>query len=247
MTSFSRCVMNSTERPCSHSARITAKTRSARSEGSAAVISSRISSIGSCARARARSIIRCMGRHVERELREVHPSSRSARRRRTSSTGVRVRRRFWAIVRSGTSAGPKTGASPMRAACRRRRDARLRGADPDRAAVGAEHAGENLDEVLFPAPLAPSNACASPGRPRAPRRGERRPGRTASRPRVPRAARRQPRSGTAGGAVARPLRPVCVLTSAPCTPCTGPACRSSRAGSAAGRSSPARGRASRTC
>ena len=61
ITSRRRCVMNSDERPRSFCACITVKTRSARSEGSAAVISSRIRSCGSRASARARSSIRCIG------------------------------------------------------------------------------------------------------------------------------------------------------------------------------------------
>ena len=61
ITSRRRCVMKSAERSRSFCRRITSKTRSARSDGSAAVISSRIRSCGSRASARARSSMRSIG------------------------------------------------------------------------------------------------------------------------------------------------------------------------------------------
>ena len=61
ITSASRWVMKRTERFCSFSSRATANTRSARSDGSAAVISSSRSSFGSRASARARSSMRSIG------------------------------------------------------------------------------------------------------------------------------------------------------------------------------------------
>ena len=118
ITSFSRCVMKRTERPCSRRSDITAKTRSARSDGSAAVISSSSSSSGSRASARARSIMRSSGNgrspvsSVKSTARSIDPSCRL-----TAPASVPVRRRFCATVRSGTSAGSwKTGARPTRAA-----------------------------------------------------------------------------------------------------------------------------------
>ena len=148
ITSRRRWVMKSTERPLSFWRRITSKTRSARSEGSAAVISSRIRSCGSRASARARSIIRSSGSGTSPACSSKSMSRSSSRRcRRTAPTGVPVRRRFCATVRSGTSAGSwKTGASPIRAACAGEETLLACAVDEDRAAVRPDHAGEHLDE-----------------------------------------------------------------------------------------------------
>ena len=118
ITSLSRCVMNSTERPRSRWARITANTRSARSDGRAAVISSSISSFGSRASARARSIMRSSGSGTSPTNSPKSTSSSIASSScRTALGSVPVRRRLAEMVRSGTSAGSwNTGARPMRAA-----------------------------------------------------------------------------------------------------------------------------------
>ena len=140
--------MKSAERPRSFWACMTAKTRSARSDGSAAVISSRISSCGSRASARARSSIRSNGSGTSSacSVRSISRSS-SCRRRRTASTDEPVRRRFCSIVRSGTSAGSwKTGASPMRAACAGEETRIASPVHLDHAAVRPDHAGQDLDE-----------------------------------------------------------------------------------------------------
>ena len=165
ITSRRRCVMKRTLRPRSRQSRMTAKTRSARSDGSAAVISSRMRSCGSCASARARSSIRSIG--SGRSSTSSRRSSRipiPSRLVRTASMDVPVRRRFWATERSGTSAGSwNTGESPKRVA--------LRG-EPGRTvlpetlivpASGRMTPDSALTRVLLPAPLAPSRAWTSPG------------------------------------------------------------------------------------
>ena len=71
---------------------------------------------------------------------------------------------------SGRSSGPgrapgswKTGASPIRAACAGERDARCLAVDRDRAAVRRITPVRSLTSVLLPAPFAPSSAWTSPG------------------------------------------------------------------------------------
>ena len=106
-TSAKRWEMNSTERFRWRHWRITANTRSERSGGSAAVISSRSSSCGSKVRARARSSMRRNGSGTSRSCspRSSSPRSISARCRRTAPTSASVRRRFSATVRSPANAG----------------------------------------------------------------------------------------------------------------------------------------------
>ncbi len=165
ITSRRRWVMKSAERPLSFWRRITSKTRSARSAGSAAVISSRIRSCGSRASARARSIIRSSGSGTSTACSSKSISRSSSRRcRRTSPTDVPVSRRFCAIVRSGTSAGSwKTGASPIRAACAG--EETLLAAPLTRIVPpsGRITPVSTFTSVLLPAPFAPSRACTSPG------------------------------------------------------------------------------------
>ena len=157
--------MKSAERPRSFCRAITAKTRSARSAGSAAVISSRISSCGSRASARARSIMRSSGSGTSTACSPKSISRSSSRScRRTSATGVPVRRMFCAIVRSGTSAGSwKTGASPIRAACAG--DETLLSLPLTRIVPpsGRITPVSTFTSVLLPAPFAPRSACTSPG------------------------------------------------------------------------------------
>ncbi len=164
-TSASRCVMNRTERPRSRHARITVNTRSARSDGSAAVISSSTSSCGSCAIARARSIIRCIGSGTSPARSEKSTSRFNSRRcPRTDEMLDRVRRRFCATVRSGTSAGSwKTGARPIRAACAGEDTRTVRPATTISPASALITPVRTLTSVLLPAPFAPSSAWISPG------------------------------------------------------------------------------------
>ena len=131
------------------SARMIANTRSARSAGSAAVISSSSSSCGSQVRARARSSMRSVGsgtswrgapRSTAKSISDEPAPHRAA-------ASVRVRRRFWATVRSGTSAGSwKTGARPSRAASHGEPIRTCVAVDRDRPRVGADDAGQHLDE-----------------------------------------------------------------------------------------------------
>ena len=183
--------MKRTLRPRSRQSRMTANTRSARSDGSAAVISSRIRSCGSWARARARSSIRSIG--SGRSSTSSRRSSRSpidVRFVRTASTDVPVKRRFWATERSGTSAGSwNTGESPSRAACRGRARANRPSRDRDGARVGPNDARERLDEGALPRAVGAEQRVHLPGRDGRGRRSEaRRPPRTASRSRGPREA-----------------------------------------------------------
>ncbi len=165
-TSARRCEMNSTERLRSRHRRITANTRSERSGGRAAVISSRSSSWGSNVRARARSSILRKGNGTSRTCspRSRPPRSISARCWRTESTSAPVRRRFSATVRSGAIAGSwKTGARPRRRASPGLR----REAGSPWMLIAPASARSTpvriLTSVDLPAPLAPSRAWTSPG------------------------------------------------------------------------------------
>ena len=75
-----------------------------------------------------------------------------------------MRRKFWAIVRSGTSAGSwKTGASPTRAALA---GEPILSSFPLTAIVppsGRITPVSSFTSVLLPAPFAPRSACTSPG------------------------------------------------------------------------------------
>ena len=156
--------MKSTERPRSRHSRMTAKTFSARSDGSAAVISSSISSWGSRASARARSSIRSIGSgsSLVISVRSTLSSIRSSHSR-VRPMSARVSRRFCATVRSGRSAGSwKTGAKPTRTA---RCGEPIRTASPLTSIVPASWRITPVrifTSVLLPAPLAPSSACTSP-------------------------------------------------------------------------------------
>src|SRR5262245_15906140 len=165
ITSARRCVMKSTERPRSRHARITAKTRSARSEGSAAVISSSTRSCGSRASARARSTILSSGSATSPARSEKSTSSSISRSRsRTAATLDRVRRRFWATVRSGTSAGSwKTGARPSFAASTGEPTRTRRPPTRISPSSGLTTPVRSFTSVLLPAPFAPSSAWTSPG------------------------------------------------------------------------------------
>ena len=85
----------------------TARTRSVRFAGSAAVISSSIRTSGSIASARARSMIRseASGRRRARVDRSMSASPSSSSQWRNDSTGVAVSRRLDRMSRSGMSAG----------------------------------------------------------------------------------------------------------------------------------------------
>ncbi len=105
--SIIRCEMKITDWREPRRRPMTSSTRSVRSAGSAAVISSSIRTSGSIARARARSMTRSVAsgrlRAAARRSRVGMPSSASQWRQ--DSTGVRVRRRLDAMSRSGTSDG----------------------------------------------------------------------------------------------------------------------------------------------
>ncbi len=148
------------------SARMTAKTRSARSDGSAAVISSSTSSCGLAGEGPGQV------EHPQHRQRHVAAPARRSRRARSIACSradrpqsVPVRRRFWAIVRSGTSAGSwKTGASPSRAACAGEPIRTSLPVDRDRARGRRRSRPVSIfTSVLLPAPFAPSSACTSPG------------------------------------------------------------------------------------
>ena len=166
-TSARRWEMNSTERLRSFHRRITAKTRSDRSGGRAAVISSRSSSWGSNASALARSIIRRNGNGRSRTCSSRSSPSRSiaASSARTAPMSAPDSRRFWATVRSGASAGSwNTGAIPATWASFGRRSSVGR---PCKAIVPASARNTPvriLTIVDLPAPLAPRRAWLSPGR-----------------------------------------------------------------------------------
>ena len=140
--------MKSAERPLSFWRRITSKTRSARSAGSAAVISSRIRSCGSRASARARSIMRSSGSgtsirllvevDVEVEVAQV-PADRGDGRSRQAQV-----LRDGQVRHEGGILEDRRQPDPRR--LRRRRDAARLAVDEDRAAVRPDHAGEHLDE-----------------------------------------------------------------------------------------------------
>ena len=166
-TSARRWEMNSTERLRSFHRRITAKTRSDRSGGRAAVISSSTSSCGSNASALARSSMRRNGSGRSRTCSSRSSPSRpiAASSARTAPTSAPDKRRFWATVRSGASAGSwNTGASPAAWASLGRRSSVGR---PCRAIIPASARRTPvriLTIVDLPAPLAPSRAWLSPGR-----------------------------------------------------------------------------------
>src|SRR3990172_4128942 len=165
ITSRRRWVMKRTDRPRSRQTLITSKTRPARSDGSAAVISARRRSCGSRASARARSSMRSIGSGTLTACSVKSTSSSISRSlERTASIGTRVSRRFCAIVRSATSAGSwKTGASPILAAAA---GEETRTEEPPTSIVPPSARitpVRILTRVLFPAPFAPSNACTSPG------------------------------------------------------------------------------------
>ncbi len=156
MTSASRWVMNSTERPCSFHSRMTPNTRSARSEGRAAVISSRSRSCGSRESARARSSMRSVarGRSPTSSPMSMGSSSMRSSQLRTRPTSAPVRRRLWATVRSGTSAGSwNTGARPSRRAARGDETRTSRSPMRMRAGVGPDDAGQELDERALAGPV----------------------------------------------------------------------------------------------
>ena len=158
--------MKSTDRPRSRCGRITAKTRSARSDGSAAVISSSSSSCGSRASARARSIIRSIGSgtsshelvEVEVEVERAQPLVHRARDRPRSAAG--------SARPSGRARGRDPGRparARSRAACAGEPMRSCFAVDATRAAVGRITPVSTLTSVLLPAPFAPSRACTSPG------------------------------------------------------------------------------------
>jgi hypothetical protein len=95
VTSARRCEMNSTERPRPLHSRTIANTRSARSDGSAAVISSSRSSTGSNASARARSSMRSVGSDSSETIsvRSTSSCMRSSQPR-TASGSASVRWKF---------------------------------------------------------------------------------------------------------------------------------------------------------
>ena len=165
ITSLRRCVMKSTERPRSRDARITVNTRSARSDGSAAVISSSRSSCGSRASARARSIIRSIGSgtsrdqlaevDVEVERAQLAPHGLGIRAGQAHVLGDRQVGHERGILEDGREPDPRR--------LRRRADADRLAVDRDGAAVAAITPVSTLTSVLFPAPFAPSSACTSPG------------------------------------------------------------------------------------
>ena len=148
-TSASRWEMNSTDRLRCFQRPMMAKTRSDRSGGRAAVISSSTSSWGSKTSARARSSMRRKGRGMSRTCSSRSRPSRSisASSRRTSATSTPVSRRFWldgevadqrrVLVDRGQALGPGLG----RAAQQHRL-----AVDGDGAAVVAQHAGQDLDQ-----------------------------------------------------------------------------------------------------
>ena len=157
--------MKRTERPRLFHSRMTAKTFSARSDGSAAVISSSISSSGSRASARARSSMRSVGsgRSSVISVRSTVSSMRSSHSR-VAAMSVRVRTRFCATVRSGSIAGSwKTGAKPT---LRAPSGDAMRTGSPLTAIVPLSWRMTPVrifTSVLLPAPLAPSSAWISPG------------------------------------------------------------------------------------
>ena len=165
-TSARRWEMNSTERLRSFHRCITAKTRSDRSGGRAAVISSSTSSSGSNASALARSSMRRNGSGRSRTCssRSSPPSSIAASCAFTAPMSAPDSRRFWATVRSGASAGSwKTGASPAAWASLGRRSSVGRPWITIAPASGRSTPVRILTIVDLPAPFAPSRACASPG------------------------------------------------------------------------------------
>ena len=103
------------------------------------------------------------GRSLAISVRSTLSSIRSSHSR-AESIDVRVRRKFWAIVRSGSSAGSwNTGAKPTR---RARSGEPMRTCSPLTATVPASWRMtpvSTLTSVLLPAPLAPSSAWISPG------------------------------------------------------------------------------------
>ena len=148
ITSRRRWVMKSAERPRSFWRRITSKTRSARSDGSAAVISSRIRSCGSRASARARSSIRSSGSGRSSACSAKSTSrSRSRRCRRTSAD----RRPRQAQVLPDRQVGHERriledGCEPDPRRLGGRGDAARLAVDEDRPSVRPDHAGQHLHE-----------------------------------------------------------------------------------------------------
>ncbi len=127
----------------------TSSTRSVRFAGSAAVISSSISTSGSIARARARSMIRSEASGTRRarldRSRFSRPSSRT--QWRNGSSGVSVRRRFDPDVQVRDQRRLLVDGDEAAAArLGRRVDDALAAAHGDRAAVGPDGARQDLDE-----------------------------------------------------------------------------------------------------
>ena len=165
--SISRCEMKMTERSPPRRARSASRTRSVRFAGRAAVISSSISTSGSIARARARSMIRSEASGSRRagldRSRSARPSSPS--QWRNGSRGVSVRRRLARTSRSGMRDGSwYTDASPPRRASAGEWMARSWPRTTIRPASGWTAPVRILTSVLLPAPLAPTRAWTSPGR-----------------------------------------------------------------------------------
>ena len=140
--------MKSAARPRSRCACMTVKTRSARSDGSAAVISSRIRSWGSRASARARSSIRSIGRgHVERLFVEVDVEVELVQ---LPPHGADRRAGEPQVLRDGEVGHERgileDGREPDPCRLRGRGDAHGRPVDEDLAGVRADHARQHLDE-----------------------------------------------------------------------------------------------------
>ena len=113
------------------------------------MISSSISSCGSNDSARARSSRRRNGSGTSRTCSPRSRPSRSMSEScwRTAPTSARVRRRFSRTVRSGARAGSwYTGARPRASASLGRRNVDLLAVHGDRAGVGPQDPGEDLDQ-----------------------------------------------------------------------------------------------------
>ena len=192
--SMSRCEMKMTERAVARWRPTTSRTRSVRSAGRAAVISSSSRTSGSIASARARSMTRSVAsgrsRAVSREVEVGRCRARraSAGRARPASGQAQVRpdvevrdeRRLLvdrddaAAPRLARVSGPRSGSPRTRIV----------------PSSGWTAPVRILTSVLLPAPLAPISAWTSPGRTDSDAIARRRPRRSASRRRSPRAAGR---------------------------------------------------------
>ena len=165
--SIIRWEMKMMERSVPRCRATTSRTRSVRFAGRAAVISSSISTSGSDARARARSMIRSVasGRRRAWPARSRPPRPSSPSQWRKGSSGVSVSRRFCRISRSGISDGSwYTEMSPPRRASAGDWTVRALPRTEIVPASGATAPVRILTSVLLPAPLAPISAWISPGR-----------------------------------------------------------------------------------